>query len=353
MFTTIEPRLPPELLYLILDTIDDPRTLLAFACTCRIFHERVEQIRFKRRGPNTFTDLDRLRMQLKEDPLIKYFFLRARCRAADLNKLACEFAGKLLGLKAIVLDGEDLTRPKPTRQPTFAALSHFKSVTELVLYRLDFWSFRDFAHLLCALDNLNTVRTTDISWQRDGRDLEDEPFAASLHLRSITIFDHDNLARHVSWLSAPKLRHSLSALTLQTSERLLSQWLDDGRDRFLASLANIETLVFSFTGEDISPTPILPIFLSKMPENCISYIAISYSVVDGSLPQQSSRNEECKSSFGVLDAMLTSPRFPCLTKVSVDVNGHPNDSTIMGVTELLLFPRLASRGILDQQVSTL
>ncbi|OCH92570.1 hypothetical protein OBBRIDRAFT_791166 [Obba rivulosa] len=182
-------RLPLEVLYLIIDEVDDVATLLTCKLTCSSFRAAAANslLRYSRQSISVKDDFEVLHERLGRDPLFSHHVEDVSLRSsALLTEFIYEFAGKFDNLQYLdVWSHPDLSSPPLILRPlTFMAWSHFKSLTRLSLNNVKFWSFKDFARFISTISNLLDLELSWVYWTIDGeRSLERDHVNVVKHLR--------------------------------------------------------------------------------------------------------------------------------------------------------------------------
>ncbi|OCH86839.1 hypothetical protein OBBRIDRAFT_201243 [Obba rivulosa] len=181
---------------MILENIRDSRTFFACGLTCKVLAARAKRTQEDlirpygtlRENYYEYLDMYRLRRHLSTVPLVGHFLKEASIPAQSIPKFACEFSGKLPGLRKLHIGGTKDAISLLRRTPSLAALPRFRGVVELILVDVVFWSFADLARLVCAFPSLVRLILDRVTWQRgEGRSLACEPYARSLNLHDIQV----------------------------------------------------------------------------------------------------------------------------------------------------------------------
>ncbi|OCH86828.1 hypothetical protein OBBRIDRAFT_890210 [Obba rivulosa] len=223
--------LPLELWFRILDNIDNLKTWFACGLTCKLLESRIRQVamEFKRAHAETFASLDlhELHHAIARHPIVGNLVDVVRISHQSTTKFIYEFSGKLHTLRDLYIAAgrwryPEAPPPNPLphfRPPLLSAASRFRSLNFLSLYKVAFWSFRDFSRLICAFPSLLRLHLEFVSWQRDeGCSLSDEPFAESLCLHEIQIVDGGDISKYKRLLSAPMILRSVTHLSINETE---------------------------------------------------------------------------------------------------------------------------------------
>ncbi|OCH88363.1 hypothetical protein OBBRIDRAFT_92959 [Obba rivulosa] len=327
---TLQPgRLPLEIWYLILEAIDEPKTLVSCSLTCKILAART--IKLRRDIMAQFSRYEllhplRLYRDVRPDPLVCLLLTDILVPAKSMSRFVYEFSGKLESLQmlqVICSVGPELM--SPLRRPFIAAISRFRNIRWLVLANMVFRSLGDFARFLAAFPRLHQLCTTNISWPADeGRHLIDEPFAKKLLCREMEI----TLEKAAHWkglFNAPNLLQSLRSLRfhrLQSPCKLRVE-IDQKQLEFGSSQDSGET-----------PPPI--------PTSSIS-ISVAIMLIDEDGANDRDWVLEC---FDLIDSICTSPSASGFSEVYLTLLDSSDEVLNMFHVEPRAFPRLRARRIL-------
>ncbi|EMD31076.1 hypothetical protein CERSUDRAFT_100719 [Gelatoporia subvermispora B] len=159
-------------------------------------------------------DMARISREMKQKPLLGEVLMSVKIPARFMTRFLCDCAGRLKALETNEFVGSGEVLP-PYQRHILRAAGCFKLVTKLMLSDVSFWSFLDFARLVCALGSLSELELREVSWRRDdGRNLAAEPFAKALALRDLEIHDSSETLKYRKLFGAPQLFDSLTSLRL-------------------------------------------------------------------------------------------------------------------------------------------
>ncbi|EMD31077.1 hypothetical protein CERSUDRAFT_120125, partial [Gelatoporia subvermispora B] len=213
---TLQPgRLPLEIWEHILENVDNQSTLFACGLTCKVLAARVRKIQKDAHDFRCRPDL--LQMgepfgDVHRHPLFNFSLKQVEIPPNLMTRFVYEFSGKLTGIEIM-----KISRGKPTLSPIqasfYQAARRFSTLAHLELTDVQFFDFRDLARLLCAFSSLRKLILNSVSWKRGGeRSLIDEPFAKNLRLREVHIFEHHDILKYRSLLTAPRLLEEMTEL---------------------------------------------------------------------------------------------------------------------------------------------
>ncbi|OCH92581.1 hypothetical protein OBBRIDRAFT_430183 [Obba rivulosa] len=207
--------LPLEIWDMILEFVDEQQTLEACGLTCKVLAARVRKMQMdalKIRCSTSGVEMRQLVRGVLHHPSFGFFLQEIVVPASLMTRFFYEFAGKLPALRTIELFRDDHMMP-PFRPPLLQAARRFTNLQYIRVFDLKFWSFRDLARLICAFPKLRHLTLKSVTWQRgEGLNLADEPFAKTLALQEIHLFEPGNLEKYDKLLTAPKLSQSMMRL---------------------------------------------------------------------------------------------------------------------------------------------
>ncbi|OCH93451.1 hypothetical protein OBBRIDRAFT_302728 [Obba rivulosa] len=262
-----------------------------------------------------FLDILRLRSHLRNNPLVGLSLTKVLLPVESMRAFLYMFSGRLYALQSIFIEADlQFTAAPLLRAPVYAACSRFSNVRKLHLSNIVFWSFGNFARLICALRSLVKLTLKRVSWDGDeGRSLADEPFATCLRLKVIKI-DSADVSQYRNLLAAPNLLHTVSHLHLKYKKRrqaMLIVRLENSRPQPTSSS------------------------LSALARTAKIQISMA-------------RNQAWfRSCFDLLDSFFCSSSTVCLNRVNVDMEegNVSEDIKRMFFAKPLVFSALRARGM--------
>ncbi|OCH86835.1 hypothetical protein OBBRIDRAFT_201439 [Obba rivulosa] len=323
--------LPLEIWFLVLDVAEDFSTLLACGLTCKVLAARVLQMESTLstlyQSHDNFLDMAGLHQHILHVPLAGRVLKNVVISAKSLTRFLFEFSATLDTLQILRVHSSTRGTAEPVpilRAPHFRAAARFKAIQYLELRHTLFWSFRDYARLVCSFPNLHHLESTDVIWHRmEGPSLANESFAGSLSLRSIEICEKwpnfGDLSKYSKFLSAP---------------RLLMSKLD---------------LVFKILDGDILYTQITIKVDQGRHHGVLTQLASSMALdmtatvhINDEIIHDKAWFPRC---FDFLDGLFTSPGATCVTSVEIVLRDPSESVSDMFRTEPLPFPMLRERGL--------
>ncbi|OCH86841.1 hypothetical protein OBBRIDRAFT_890217 [Obba rivulosa] len=320
--------LPLDVWCCIMDCMNDGKSLLACALTCKILTARTLKIIRPFRRCLTPEPLFH---DIMLRPMTAYFLQEITVTPAVMPRLMYECAGKLRTLRKIEICSSNPTSPEKlphNRPPYLPFASSFHTVTDLRLRGVEFHSSKDFLRLVCAFSSLRTLILQEALWYRDeGHTLADEPFARSLSLRKIEIYHQENITQYKNLLAAPNLLPSIEYIEFGM-----------GRASSWSAELTLEEIYCGPLDQDGRGHSMLDAYHYPSRKAHV-LIRDVYSI-------RSPPVEWLRAAFDLLDAFLAPSGVSC---VDINVEMKEPDGPLLNIfrNDVLPFPLLRAQGILQ------
>ncbi|EMD31896.1 hypothetical protein CERSUDRAFT_119195 [Gelatoporia subvermispora B] len=377
-----QPMLPMEIWYLIVEAVDDPRTLLALACICRALNVWATKT-FTRYDSyilhilNGQEDLRVLCHSLRQIPMLPFFLRYIVLEDALLPSFALKLISLCPNLQELVI------RPSPTVRPSNVslrvvvryALMQFRSVVRLHLMATMFASPMEFVRIVCAFPQLLHLTLGDVRSATGVVHTLLPPFVRLLGLRTLHVQVSDDISLYQYLLSAPALSSSLNSITMHLDSSLLhrpgtGKFVDSHHNRLpklspsffstvspviqesFTHLDSLRELIFYSTVDEESAVSVLElseILVVIPPSIPIQSLTIILEHMD---PSSQLSNEQCQAwqrCFTSLSRALHSVQLPHLSVISIILIGLPVSD--IGRFLCSAFKDLLSRRLLNIIVS--
>ncbi|OCH88268.1 hypothetical protein OBBRIDRAFT_96104 [Obba rivulosa] len=320
-------RLPEDIWWLVLEAIDDYRTLLACRKVCAVLRGMVAKMLFVdhliMKDANVLSWLLR---QLRKCPLLGHHIGSIVTTPILLPIAAVQLAGKLHRNLNLTVEGGTADPPSPTMRFPWAlpsqsrlALLGFRTVKWLSLTWVQFSTFSEFIHFVCAFPILSHLTMYCVSHKQGGAfNLKDVPLVKSLSMKSLKIQDkrHD-LSTFTYLVTAPRLSQTLTELELEITDAQLGEIIHSARNHLIKHLTSLEALSLDISNVSPSdPGRMLNAFLSRTPPNQLSRLTINLSY--GWDPRDADAQiESSQKCLVTLDKTLDSAQFSLLEAADI------------------------------------
>lgn len=180
--------LPLELWLSIMEIVDDAKSLLSCACTCKFLNNVAKRIIAGRRQMDILSSLSR---EYEQEPTHGYFLTRLHLRCEDIPTWVVTHSATSPHLAELNIIGAQYDRFMRLHSRIRLAVSLLTSLTSLILFEVHFSSFSTFARTICAFPNLERLVLQDVGVHgSDGGNvglLKTFPFARTLRLQYLNV----------------------------------------------------------------------------------------------------------------------------------------------------------------------
>ncbi|OCH89458.1 hypothetical protein OBBRIDRAFT_663816 [Obba rivulosa] len=346
------PQLPEDVWWLIVQAIDDYRTVMACGCTCTGLRMMVQRFlpsdsEFRLRDRRSLTNLCRRHW------LHTHHIRTISLKPDMLTTSAVELAGKITRLRSIIVVDLEGHRPISLNMRTMLALRTFKNVTQLDLLGVCFATFADIGRLLCAFLSLKYLGINRVSCVHDTQHTHGANSIGLESLRLALLESHvvprSDLHSAKYLLTAPLLAKTISELTIESTDTTLSRLMPRFAIHPLAYLSNLRDLTIKLNECSTSnPGYTASIFMTHIPPNRIARLCITFDYLQQHQKDPYFALERCCEYFNGLDEILSSPHFSGLSEVRFKLwDVGLRNVQYLRMAKSRLFLRLQSREIFE------